>query len=163
MRDLFTDFLFKLAAILVPWMVRRFYGPDKLGSAIRIRVTNEGDGITFNCGELPNVRVWLRITNLSPIEVEFDRIFGHVNYGSQLAAFQDLEHRRVPPSSEMEFMIEASLNGEHVNFLRRNRNQQNFKASLSLSAFVRSRLHNFQLPFHQVRAENVSFINCNAP
>ena len=161
MWELITDFSFKLAAILFPWIVRKFYGQEKLVANIQIRVTNEGDGIVFNCGELPNVRVWMRITNLSPIEIEFDRIFGHVNYGSQLAEIQDLQHRLIRTASESEFLIETSLTGEHVNFLRRNRNQQNFKASLSISAFVKSRLHNFQLPVRQVRAENVSFINCN--
>lgn len=163
MRELLTDFLFKLAALILPWVVKRFYGTEKLSSDIKIRVMNEGDGIVFNCGELPNVRIWLRVTNLSPIEIEFDRIFGHVYYGSQLAEFQDLQHRRIPTAGESEFLIEISLNVEHVSFLRRNRHQQGFETSLSLSAFVESRLHNYQLPFRQVRAKNVSFINCNAP
>lgn len=160
---LITDFSFKFAALLVPWIVRRFYGPERLTSAIQIRVMNEGDGIVFNCGELPNVRIWLRVTNLSPVDIEFDRIFGHVYYGSQLAEFQDLQHRRIRNAAESEFLLEAALSGEHVNFLRRNRNQQGFDTSLSLSAVVKSRLHTYQLPFRQVRAKNVAFINCNAP
>ncbi len=60
---LITDFLFKFATHVIPWIIRRFYGPEKLTSAIQIRVRNEGDGIVFNCGELPNVHIWLPVVS----------------------------------------------------------------------------------------------------
>jgi hypothetical protein len=162
MTQLFLDFLFKLAAFLVPWSVRRFYGPEKLAAHLRIRVRDEGDGIVFNCGELPNVRIWVRITNLSPVEIEFDRIFGHVYHGSRLTEFQDLQRRRIGTAAEIEFLIEASLTADHVTFLRKNLHQK-FDTWLSLSGYIHSRLHTFQLPFREVRTKNVGFVNCAAP
>ena len=162
MKELLADFLFKLAAYLLPWIVRRFYRVERLIDHVKIRVQNEGDGITFNCGDLPFARVWLRITNLSPIELEFDRIYGHVYHGSQLAEFQSLDRRKVPTASEIEFLIECPLTQDHVAFLRRNRNNR-FDTSLSLNAYVHSRLHDFQIKGAQVRSKNVEFINCVAP
>jgi hypothetical protein len=162
MKELFADFLFKLAAYLLPWIVRRFYKAGRLIEQVKIRVQNEGDGITFNCGDLPFARIWLRITNLSPIELEFDRIYGHVFHGSQLAEFQDLDRRKVPTSGEIEFMIECPLTQGHVAFLRRNlKNKPD--TWLSLSAYVHSRLHNFEIKARQVRTKNVDFVNCAGP
>ena len=162
MRDLLSEFLFKLVAYLFPWIVRRFYPVERLIEQVRIRVQNEGDGITFNCAELPSVRVWLRITNLSPIELEFDRIYGHVFHGSQLAEYQSLERRKVPMSSEIEFLIDCSLSQDHVAYLRRNRNNR-LDTWLSLNAYVHSRLHDFELKGQKVRSKNVDFINLAAP
>lgn len=162
MSKIFLDFFFKLAAYVLPWAVRRFYYAEKIADHIKVRVCNEGDGITFSGGDLPTVRIWLRITNLSPIEIEFDRIFGHVFYGSQLAEFQDLQRRRIQPASEIEFLIEAHLTSEQVEFVRRNMSNK-FETSLSLSAFLHSCLHNFQIPFRQVRTKNIDFINFHIP
>lgn len=162
MAELLLDFLFKLAAYTAPFVVRRFYSAQKLSEQIKIRVRGEGQGIVFSCGELPSVRIWLRITNLSPVDVEFDRIFGRVKHISQLGEFQDLEHRQVPTSSELEVFIDAPLSGEHVAFLRKNRNQRHtFNTSLALSGYIRSRLHNYQLPYREVQTGNVEFQNCD--
>lgn len=125
---------------------------------VKIRVQNEGDGVAFNCGDLPLARIWLRITNLSPIELEFDRIWGRVFHGSQLAEFRDLDRRKVPKSGEIDFMIECPLTQDHVAFLRRNLKNKH-DTWLSLSAYVYSRLHNFEIKARQVRAKNVDFVN----
>lgn len=161
MKDLLADISFKLVAYLLPWIVRHFYKAERILEKVKIRVQNEGDGITFNCGELPNVRIWLRITNLSPIELVIDRIYGHVFYGSPLVEFTSLDRRVVPTSSEIEFLIECALTQEHVQFLRRNFKKQD--SWLLLSAFVHSRLHNFEIKERQVRAKNVEFFNCATP
>lgn len=152
------NFIFKLAALGAPWVVRYFYGVDKLNQNIKIRVQAEGDGIVLNLGDLPNVRVWLRITNLSPISIEFDRVFGKFTYGAELAEFSNVERRRVPAMSEHEFLLELRLSDNEASYIRKNIAQRS-SASLSFSAYINSPLHNYQLPFREVRTQNVQYLN----
>src|SRR3954466_3231249 len=95
MLELIGTGLLRLGAMALPTVARWFHSQDKLSSQIKIRVRGDGDGVVFNCGEMPNARVWLRITNLSPIDIEFDRIFGTISCGSRLTAFQDLNRYRI--------------------------------------------------------------------
>jgi hypothetical protein len=99
------------------------------------------------------------VTNLSPIDIELDRVFGQVFHGSKLADYQDLNKRVLKTADEIEFLIETALTGEQVTFLRKNQHQK-FDTYLSLSAHINSRLHTFQLPAREVRTRNVEFQNC---
>lgn len=162
MLELIGTGLLRLGAMALPPVARRFYGQEKLSSQIKIRVRGDGDGVVFNCGEMPNARVWLRITNLSPIDVEFDRIFGTIYCGARLAAFQDLNRYRIKSAAEDEVFLEIMLTQDHSTFLRRNR-QNNCQTTLSVSGYICSSLHNYQLPYREVQARNVEFQNCNPP
>ena len=159
MLDLLGTGLLRTAAWALPTVAKRIYDEEKLTSKIKIRVRSEGDGIVINCGEMPYVHIWLRITNLSPIDIEIDRIFGEIYCGSKLANFQDLNRREVKTSTESEAYINVSLTSEHSAFLRRNR-QNNFQTTISVSAYIYSTLHNYQLPVRELQVRNPEFQNC---
>jgi len=161
MIELLGSALLRLGAWALPTVARRFYDQEKLNSQIKIRVRGDGDGVVFNCGEMPSVRVWLRITNLSPIDVEFDRIFGEISCGSRLTAFYDLNRHLIKRAAEAEVFLNVSLTADHATFLRRNR-QNNFQTTLSVSGYIYSSLHNYQLPYRELSARNVEFQNCNS-
>jgi hypothetical protein len=151
----------RIAIKHLPSLGRRFYPQAKLTTDIRIRVRDDGDGIAFNCGELPSVKIWLRIANYSPLKVEIDRLFGHVYCGGQLAAIQDLQQRVIPASSELDdILIEAHLTDGQAEYVRKNHATPGMKVYLSLSGLVKSTLHTYQLPFREINTNNVSFSNC---
>jgi hypothetical protein len=156
---LFTDFGLKIAAGIAPIIVRRFYRVDRLQAGIKIWVVEAHQGIWVNCGELPQFRAWLRITNLTPFDLTFDRLYSHLFHGSQLAEFQSLERRLVPTRSEKEFMISANLAPEHVACIRRNLANR-FQTYLSIRALVHSRLRNFEIIGREAHTGNVDLINC---
>ena len=158
---LFDDFGLKMAAGVAPIVVRRFYKVDRLRAALKIRVVEVHQGISINCGELPQFRAWLRITNLTPFDVTFDRLYDHLFHGCQLTEFQSLERWVIPTCSEKEFMISANLAPDHVGFIRRNLGNK-FETYLNVSGFVQSRLHDFEINCREAHASNVELINCAA-
>lgn len=160
MLELLGSGLLRFGAWALPTVAQRFYDQEKLSSQIKIRVRGDGDGVVFNCGEMPYARVWLRITNLSPIDVEFDRIFGEISCGSKLAAFHDLNRHLIKSAAEEEVFLDLMLTADHSTFLRRNR-QNHFQTTLSVSGYIYSSLHNYQLPYRELQARNVEFQNCN--
>lgn len=157
MLDLLKDFIVKALGHLAPFAIRWFYQPDKLANAVKIRVRSEGDGITFNCGELPHIRIWLLITNLTPFKIDFDRIFGQVCYGAVIGEFVHLRKYSLPPSKEKEIFIEYTLNGQQVQYIRRNLGKMDTK--IYLGAYVNSKIRNFELS-REINTKNVQLQNC---
>ena len=159
---LLGEFGLKTATGVAPFIVRHFYKAGRLQAGLKIRIVERGQGIWMNCGELPEFRAWLRVTNLTLFDLTIDRLYGHLCHGSQLAEFQSLERREVPTRSEMEFMVSGKLAAEHVAFVRKNLGQR-FETYLNLSGFVHSRLQNFEITGREVRTGNVEIINCSPP
>ncbi len=157
MLELLKDFSFKVLAFFLPSVVRWFYKPGKFAEGIKIRIRGEGDGVTYNCGELPNVRIWLLVTNLTPLEISIDRIYGQLFVGCQLAEFSHLKRHVLPPAQEKEIFFEFSLTDHQSQFIKRSLG--NSETRLSLGAYVTSNVHNVELA-RQIGTGNVQHLNC---
>jgi hypothetical protein len=149
----------KLAATVMPFLLRRLYKPERLRTGVKIRVMDGQQGIWIHCGELPNFRAWIGITNLTPVELTLDRFYGALYHGCKLAGFHSLERRVLPTAQETVFMVEADLSGEHVAFIRRNLANR-FETFLNVSAYVICRLHDFAIEGREVKTKNVELVNC---
>jgi hypothetical protein len=159
MLELLAEFGLKVSARLAPWIVRRFYKVQKLEAGLKIRIVEAHEGVWINGGELPRFRAWLRITNLTPFDLTFDRIYGDLYHGSKLAEFRNLDKVLVPTASEKEIAVEADLTSEHVMYVRRNLGNR-FDTYLRVSAHVKSRLHDFEIVGREVKTKNVELVNC---
>lgn len=157
MFELLKDFSLKALGFLMPFVVRWFYKPAKLASGIKVRVRGEGDGITYNCGELPNVRIWLLVTNLTPFEIELDRIYGQFAYGCIVGELVHLRRHVLPPAQEKEILIELSLNEFQVQHIRRN--LEKMETKLFFGAYVISKIHGIELS-REIGTNNVRYLNC---
>lgn len=157
MLDLLKDFLLKALGYVAPFAVRRFYRPTKIENGIKIRIRGEGDGVTYNCGELPNVRIWLLITNLTPFSVEFDRIWGQLAYGSTIGEVSHLRKHTLPPAQEKEILIEAALNECQAEYIRRNHGKMD--TTVLLGTYINCEIHSFELN-REIKTNNVRHINC---
>lgn len=156
MLELLKDFSFKALAFVLPPVVRWFYKPGKFAEGIKVRIRGEGDGVTYNYGELPNVRIWLLVTNLTPLEISIDRIYGQLFYGGQVGEFGHLRHYILPPAQEKEIFVEFSLTDQQSQFIQRNLGKN--ETRLSLGAYVTSRIHNIELA-RDVGSNNVRHLN----
>ncbi len=157
MFELFKEFLLKILGLVLPFVVRWLYKREKFINGIKVRVRSEGDGVTYNCGELPIVRIWLILTNLTPFEVEFERIYGHLAYGGIIGDFSHLKRYVLPPAQEKEIFVELWLNEAQVQYVQRNQGQ--FETKLFFSAYVTSKIHCIEL-VREIGANNVRLINC---
>ena len=157
MFELLKDFSLKALGLVMPFVVRWLYKPAKLANGIKVRVRGEGDGVTYNCGELPNIRIWLLVTNLTPFEIEIDRIYGQLAYGCVIGEIFHLRRHVLPPAQEEEILIEVSLNEHQVQHIRRNVGK--LETKLYFGAYVISKIHSLELA-REIGTNNVRHLNC---
>lgn len=157
MLELLKDFSFKALALVLPPVVRWFYKPEKFAEGIKVRIRGDGDGVTYNGGELPNVRIWLLVTNLTPLEISIDRIYGQIFYGCQISEFSHLKRYVLPPAQEKEIFVEFSLTDHQSQFIKRNLGKN--ETRLSLGAYITSKVHHVELA-REIGTNNVRHLNC---
>lgn len=143
MLELIRDFVLKLLAAVVPFAVAWFYRPEKIAAEVKFRVRGDGDGVTFEAGELPRVRIWFLVSNLSPFKVEIDRMAVQVSYGSIIEEIVHIRKHSVGPSKELEFLMESTLNSNQAAFIQKNLSQR-FETKLYVTAFLSTKLHDFE-------------------
>ena len=158
MVELLANILPKVLGYATPSAVRWFYKPEKIDKGIKVRVRSEGDGVAYNCAGLPDVRIWLQLSNFTPFTIEFDRIYGELWYGGFLGKFTYIKKHKLLPATETDALIEISLTEAQVQYIRRN--LSNVQTKLFLDAFINCKIHNFEL-HREVNTNNVQLNNCD--
>jgi hypothetical protein len=158
MLELLRDFELKAFGHALPFAVAWFYKPESISANLKFRVQGHGDGVTYECGEIPGVRIWFLISNLSPFKVEIDRMQIQVVYGSVIGEILHIQKHTLNASKESEFHVQGYLNEKQVAYIRKNLHQ-NFETKLYLTAYVNSKIHNFELT-REVNTNNVRLLNC---
>lgn len=161
MLNLLLEFIVKFLGYALPSTIRWRYSAIRLAGMLKVRIRESGDGIVFRGGEMPNAQAWLRITNLSPFPITIDRIYGHFWYGTQLAAYQDLGQHTVPPSGEIEVLVEAALTQPQEAYIVKNQTEMN--AKLILSALCKSNIREFELLYREVETNHARLVNFTKP
>jgi hypothetical protein len=158
MLEVAKDITLKLLGFLVPRLLGWFYKRSWIADRIKIRVSSEGDGVVVNGGrDLPNLRITMQVTNLSPFSIELDRVITQVALrGGVLGEFVHLRHVALKPATETMFEIHGPLSQHQLDYLDRQPDRPD--ATLYLCAFVNCKVHNFQLD-RQITAGNVRYIN----
>lgn len=144
MIEILIEFIVKLLGWALPFTLRRWYPPKRIDGLIKVRVSSQGEGIEFWNGDMPKVRVYVEITNLSPFPLEIDRAYGSFEYGSDLEKFTYLKRESIQPASAISISIEASITKEHVAVIRR-LTSSNPRPVLQFNARVLCKVHNFEL------------------
>ena len=157
MLELLRDFTLKALGHLLPFAVAWFYKPEKIAADVKFRVRGDGDGVTYEGGELPKVRIWFLVSNLSPFKVEIDRMVIQLSFGSVIEEIAHIRKHEVGPSKEVEFLVETTLNSAQVAFIQKNLPQR-LETKLYVAAFLNTKLHNFESVVH-VSTSNVRMVN----
>ena len=157
MFEILKEFAVKALGRVLPFLVGWYYKPDKLAKKIKIQVRGAGDGVVFDCGELPYIRAWLEITNLSPFPIEFERLHGHFWYGTRLAPFYFLKRIKVEPAHDTEIFLEADLTRPQADYIKKNK-ERHMEQKLSVSAYVVCKVNNFEIE-REVRTNNAHIQN----
>ncbi len=69
-----SSLLAKLLAKLPGWLLRRFMKPEKLASKLVLDLRSNAPGKLSDSGAVPQLELWLRITNHSAFPVVLDRV-----------------------------------------------------------------------------------------
>lgn len=160
MVELFSNLLPKALGYAMPFSIRWFYTPEKIAGKIKVNIPGDGDGVAYNCADLPTVRIWLRLSNFTPFTIEFDRIYGQLCYGGVLGEFTHIKKHKLLPATEDDALIEINLSEAQVQYIRRN--MPNVQTKIYLGAFINCRIHSFEL-HREINTKNVQIYNCDKP
>ena len=138
------DILLKLLGAFIPSLLGWFYKPDRIARDIKIRPNSEGDAITIVAGELPNIQIWLLVTNLSPFKVEIDRILVQVQYGAIIGEFSGLRKTIVKPASEALVKVDSALTSHQVSSILKQRDNASYTV-LYITAYISCQVHNLEV------------------
>jgi hypothetical protein len=157
MFELLRNLALKALGHVAPFAVAWFYKPEKIAADIKFRVRGDGDGVTYEGGELPKVRIWLLVSNLSPFNAEIDCMVFQLWYGSAVGEWSDVRRRTLASSKEAEWLVEATLNEKQVAYIQRNMAHKP-ETRLTVTAFINTTLHKFDSTV-SVGTGNVRFLN----
>jgi len=157
MLELLRSLALKALGYLAPFAVGWFYTPEKIASDVKFRVSGEGEGVTFEGGELPKVRAWLLVSNLSPFNVEIDRMVLQLSFGADVCEWSDVRRRSLPASKEAHWLVQGTLTEKQVAYIQRTMVHKP-ETRLAISAFMETRLHKCESNV-SIGASNVRFLN----
>jgi hypothetical protein len=138
-----SDILLKIGEHLLPSLVRFFYKEQRFREQIKFSGRPEGDSVVWAGGELPYLRIWLHVTNLTPFDVTIDRVSGRATYGCQLAQFFVLERQKIPSASDGEMLVECYLSRDQIEMVKRQYPKE--ETQVSITAFVQSDVWNTEV------------------
>lgn len=161
MFELLKDFGLKVLGHVAPLVLAWFYSPEKIAADIKLRIRGESDGVTYEGGELPSVRIWIRASNLSPFNVEVDRLVFRLYFGASYGEWSDVRRRKLGASKEQEWLLEAALTERQLSYIQR-KSLSEPETRLTLTAFVNSSLHRFETTV-ETGTGNVRFLNMALP
>jgi len=161
MLELLKDFGLKALGYLVPFVLAWFYPPEKIAVDIKFRVRGDGDGVTYEGGELPKVSIWIRASNLSPFNIEVDRLVVRLYFGACYGEWSDVRRRKLSASKEGEWLVEAALTERQLAYIQRNLPSKP-QTRLAITAFINSSLHDFETTV-SADTGNVRFMNLTMP
>jgi len=124
---------------------------------VKIDISSENEGITVNCSELPEARVWLEVTNLSPFPIEIEGIEARLFWVSGVGRFISISRHSIKHAAHERVFLETDLTGkqaEHIkqtNRLDHPRLSVKFYMSCRLSCFVKQR---------EIQTKNYRLLNC---
>jgi hypothetical protein len=158
MLEAIKDISLKLLGALIPTILGWVYKAEWISARIKLRVGSEGEGITVQGGELPYLRVWLQVTNLSPFTIELDRLIAQVQLrGAVVGEFVHIHRHTIKPSSEEQFLLEGNLSSAQMAYLVRQ--PTTAESMLYLAAYINCDLHNLEVR-RNVQTSNVRYLNC---
>lgn len=161
MLELLKDFGLKALGHIAPFVLAWFYGPEKIAANIKLRVRGEGDGVTYHGGELPSVRIWILASNLSPFNIEVDRLVFRLYFGAEYGQWSDVRRRKVGAGKEEEWLLEATLTEPQLAYIQRNMASKP-ETRIAITAYIDSSLHRFETTVN-AGAGNVRFLNLTSP
>jgi len=150
----------RFLSYVIPFILRWYYTSEKLAGMMRVTVNSEHDGLVVNCGELPDAKIWLEITNQSPFPIAIQTVSVDLIWGARVGRFISIARSEVNPYSFERLFVETTLTGEQVAYIRKN--HSNNTPRLSVIIELQCRIRSFALRGREITTKNFELMNCNA-
>ncbi len=152
-KSLIWSFLSRLPG----FFLRKTFTEERLASLIEIDVRARGEQITFNCGELPYVGVWLEIRNCSHFEIELDRLTLEVLSPTKICELSYLHREFINPGKSEILYIKEPINSHHIESLLNKKDKH--RCNIRVIASFNSKIHNFRVDTKTLEGVHVQFNN----
>lgn len=84
---------------MFPWAVRWYYTDDRLRTMVAVDVRSNNGVVLTRHSALPELSLWLQVTNHSPFEITLDRIAADVWFGQPTCYLTNILPVKVKPQS----------------------------------------------------------------
>ncbi|MCG7986222.1 MAG: hypothetical protein JAY64_01720 [Candidatus Thiodiazotropha weberae] len=155
----FSGTIIRALSKMFGFAMKNYYTKQKLSSMVKINISSEHSGITVNCSELPDARVWFEVTNLSPFPVTIHGIEAELYLSGRVARFVNLFNQEVPPSDQDRVFIQTDLSGKQSAHIKRNMGIDNPR--LIIKMFLSCNLRTFEIDGREITTKNIEFMNCS--
>ena len=157
METLPVGMIWRAMSWLPGFLLRRFFSKQWLAQHTRIDVRPRYDPVSVRGGELPEVHIWLVVSNHGHFPIELDRLTAEFTMGAAVARFHHLNRAELKPNAEIEIFVRGALTGEQIAHISRNK-ERPFVA-LQLQAEFNSKLHNFSVNTGQLSGIKPELLN----
>lgn len=139
------------------YFLRKKYNKAWLASHTEIDLRPRNEPVRINGGELPEVHVWLSITNHGYFLVELDRLNLEFIYAALNVRVPYIKKTEIQPHSAVELFVRVPLTSEQINHI--SKNVERPYIALQVSAEFNSEIHSFSVDTGQLTGINPSYIN----
>lgn len=130
-----SSLIAKMLAALPACLLRRIMKPEKLGCKLALDLRSNGPGKLSDSGAVPEIELWLRITNHSAFPVILDRVDLEVWFGQPFARAAVIERKAIASHSDVEDLkVAIFLSEPQLAHLRQAMRAPSWKPELTLQA-----------------------------
>lgn len=151
--SVFTRLLTKGPAFLL----RRKYNKAWLASRIKIDLRPRNEPVRINGGELPEITIWLSITNHGYFLVELDRLNLDFRYASLNVRATHIKKIEIPPHTTVELFLRSPLTTEQAVHISKNTDRPYVAAQVT--AEFNCEIHGFSVDTGELSGISPSLLN----
>jgi hypothetical protein len=143
METLPVGLIWRALSWLPGFLLRCFFSKAWLAQNTHMDVRPRHEPVLIRGGELPEVEIWLVISNLGHFAIELDRLSAELVFGSAIVRLLHLNRIELRPNTKAEIFIRSSISTEQIAHIARNKVAP--YVGLRLQAEFNSRVHNFSV------------------
>ena len=134
-------------------LLQRIFDPEHLASLVSISVQETGDQIVFDFGTPPNVRVYLKVDNRSPLRVELDRLIIQLWHNGHTSELFNVDRIPICAGGTKAILVQG-LHGVRYAHIDRTS-----LLSLNIRAYFNSRVVPFKVERNRIEGIHVTLVN----
>lgn len=149
--------IWRLMSWLPGFVLRWFFSKQWLGAHSHIDLRPRHDPVLIQAGELPEVQIWLLISNRGHFPVELDRLTVDFGIAGAVTRLYVIKRQALVANAELEVLVRGALSDAHVAHLKRNLARPNI--TVQVQAEFNSKIHNFSTDTGQLNGIKPELIN----
>lgn len=140
------------------FFLRRFFSIQWLASHTYVDVRARHDPVSIRGGELPEIQLWVVVSNNGHFDIELDRLSAEFIFGRVITQLFYLRRTKLKPTEKRELFLRGKLADSEINHISKHKEHPSI--SLELRADFNSKIHNFPVSTGQLAGIRPEYINC---